>query len=89
MVPTLICVGKHNICVGNCEIILIENREIKRPRIYVMISKPQTLIAANLNGVTVDHVDGPVHFLLVTDKWTIGFFRPLINPPGGFREPGR
>ena len=32
-VPTLICVGKHNICVGNCEIILIGNREIKRPRI--------------------------------------------------------
>ena len=32
-VPTLICVGKHNICVGNCEIILIGNRKIKRPRI--------------------------------------------------------
>ena len=32
-VLTLICVGKHNICVGNCEIILIGNREIKRPRI--------------------------------------------------------
>ena len=33
MVPTLICVGKHNTCVGNREIILIGNREIKRPRI--------------------------------------------------------
>ena len=32
-VPTLICVGKHDICVGNREIILIGNREIKRPRI--------------------------------------------------------
>ena len=31
-VPTLICVGKHN-CVGNREIILIGNREIKQPRI--------------------------------------------------------
>ena len=30
---TLICVGKHNTCVGNREIILIGNREIKRPRI--------------------------------------------------------
>ena len=44
-VPTLICVGKHNICVGNRELILIGSREIKRPRIYVMISKPWTLIA--------------------------------------------
>ena len=29
----LICVGKHNICVGNREIILIGKRKIKRPRI--------------------------------------------------------
>ena len=33
MVPILICVGKHNICVGNREIILIGNRKIKWPRI--------------------------------------------------------
>ena len=32
-VPTLICVRKHNICIGNREIIMIGNREIKRPRI--------------------------------------------------------
>ena len=31
MVPT--CVGKHKICGGNHEIILIGNRKIKRPRI--------------------------------------------------------
>ena len=36
-----ICVEKHNICVGNSEIILIGNSEIKRPRIC------QT---ANFNG---------------------------------------
>ena len=29
----LICVGKHNICEGNHEIILIGNRKIKWPRI--------------------------------------------------------
>ena len=37
MVSTLICVGKHNICIGNREIIMIETAK-SNGREYVMIS---------------------------------------------------
>ena len=69
----LICVGKHNICVGNREIMFIGNREIKRQRICHDVK------TANLNGLQYLKIKAPSLFygMCLPGSYIVSYFTGL------------